>query len=67
VRSFLRSIPGWFAFQLAEFAVLLAIAKILLALGLDGGSTFVVALVLAGALVVVNYNIRRRYLSGDDG
>lgn len=67
MRSFLRSIPGWFAFQLAEFAVLLAIAKILLALGLDGGSTFVVALVLAGALVVVNYNIRRRYLSGDDG
>ena len=32
MRSFLRSFPGWFAFQLLEFAVLLAIAKTLLAL-----------------------------------
>jgi hypothetical protein len=66
VRSFLRSFPGWFAFQLLEFAVLLAIAKTLLALGLDGVPTFVIVIVLAGFLVVANYNLRRRYLSGDD-
>jgi hypothetical protein len=67
VRSFLRSFPGWFAFQLFEFAALLAIAKILLALGLGGVPTFFVVMVLAVSLVVVNYNVRRRYLSDDAG
>jgi flagellar biosynthesis component FlhA len=67
VRGFLRSFPGWFAFQLAEYAVLFALAKLLLALGLPGVPTFVVTMVLAVVLVVVNYNLRRRYLSEEDG
>jgi hypothetical protein len=67
VKTFLRSLPGWFAFQLTEYAVLFALVKLLLAIGVPGDATFVFALVLAVALVVVNYNLRRRYLSGDDG
>jgi hypothetical protein len=66
VKAFLRSFPGWFAFQLAEYAVLFALAKLLLALGLPGVPTFVVTIVLAVGLVVVNYNLRRRYLSDDE-
>jgi flagellar biosynthesis component FlhA len=66
VRGFLRSFPGWLAFQLAEYAVLFALAKLLLALGLPGVPTFVVTMVLAVALVVLNYNLRRRYLSDED-
>jgi hypothetical protein len=66
VRRFLRSYPGWFAFQLAEYAVLLGLAKLLLSLGLAGWPVFVVVMVLALGLVIANYNVRRRYLS-DDG
>jgi hypothetical protein len=66
VKGFLTSFPGWFAFQLAEYAVLFALAKLLLALGLPGVATFVLTMVLAVALVVVNYNLRRRYLSDGD-
>jgi hypothetical protein len=66
VRGFLRSLPGWFAFQLAEYAALFALAKLLLALGLAGAATFVVVIVLAVGLVIVNYNLRRRYLSDEE-
>jgi hypothetical protein len=66
VRGFLRSFPGWFAFQIAEYAVLFALARLLLSLGLDGLLTFVVIIALAVALVVLNYNLRRRYLSDGD-
>jgi hypothetical protein len=67
VRGFLRSFPGWFAFQIAEYAVLFALARLLLSLGLDGLLTFVVIIALAVGLVVLNYNLRRRYLSDGDG
>jgi hypothetical protein len=67
VRGFLRSLPGWFAFQIAEYAVLFALAKLLLAAGLDGVPTFAITIALAIGLVIVNYNLRRRYLSDDDG
>jgi membrane protein implicated in regulation of membrane protease activity len=67
VKAFLRSLPGWFAFQLAEYAVLFAVAKLLLAIGVPGEATFVFAMVLAVALVILNYNLRRRYLSDEDG
>jgi membrane protein implicated in regulation of membrane protease activity len=67
VKAFLRSLPGWFAFQLAEYAVLFALVKLLLAIGLPGAAAFVFAMVLAVVLVVVNYNLRRRYLSDEDG
>jgi hypothetical protein len=67
VRGFLRSFPGWFAFQLAEYAALFALAKLLLALGVPGVPTFVVTIALAVVLVVVNYNLRRRYLSDEEG
>lgn len=67
MRGFLRSLPGWFAFQLAEYAALFALAKLLLALGLGGVPTFVITMALAIGLVVVNYNLRRRYLSDEDG
>jgi hypothetical protein len=66
MKGFLRSIPGWFAFQVAEFAVLFTIAKLLLWLGLDGVPTFFVTMALAVGLVIVNYNLRRRYLSDED-
>jgi hypothetical protein len=66
VRGFLRSFPGWFAFQIAEYAVLFALARLLLLLGLDGLLTFVVIIALAVGLVVLNYNLRRRYLSDGD-
>jgi hypothetical protein len=66
VRGFLRSLPGWFAFQVAEYAVLFALAKLMLAIGLDGVPTFVITMTLAVALVIFNYNLRRRYLSDDD-
>jgi hypothetical protein len=66
VRGFLRSFPGWFAFQIAEYAVLFALARLLLSLGLDGLLTFVVIIALAVGLVVLNYNLRRRYLSDGD-
>jgi len=66
VRAFLRSYPGWFAFQLAEYAVLFALAKLLLAAGLAGWPTFVIVMGLAVGLVVANYNLRRRYLSDDE-
>jgi hypothetical protein len=67
VRGFLRSFPGWFAFQIAEYTVLFALAKLLLFVGLSGLATFVVAIALAVGLVIFNYNLRRRYLSDDDG
>jgi hypothetical protein len=66
LRRFLRSYPGWFAFQVAEYAVLFALAKLLLAIGLAGWPTYVVVVVLAVALVLANYNLRRRYLSDDE-
>jgi hypothetical protein len=66
VRGFLRTLPGWFAFQVAEYAVLFALAKLLLALGLPSVPTFAVTMALAVALVIANYNLRRRYLSDDD-
>ncbi|HEY3264063.1 MAG TPA: hypothetical protein VGK12_02790 [Actinomycetota bacterium] len=66
MRGFLRSFPGWFAFQIAEYAVLFALARLLLSLGLDGLLTFVVIIALAVGLVVLNYNLRRRYLSDGD-
>jgi hypothetical protein len=66
VKGFLRSLPGWFAFQVAEYAVLFALAKLLLALGLDGVPTFAIVMALAIGLVIANYNLRRRYLSDDD-
>jgi hypothetical protein len=66
VRGFLRSFPGWFAFQIAEYAVLFALARLLLSLGLDGLLTFGVIIALAVGLVVLNYNLRRRYLSDGD-
>ena len=67
MRRFLRSFPGWFAFQLGEYAVLFALAKLLLFLGVPSVTTFAIAIALAVALVVVNYNVRRRYLSDEDG
>ncbi len=67
MRGFLRSFPGWIAFIVAEYALLFVIAKLLVGLGLRGTPALVVVLVLAVALVVVNYNLRRRYLSGDEG
>src|SRR5215217_7368016 len=56
VRAFLRS-----------YAVLFALAKLLLAAGLAGWPTFVIVMGLAVGLVVANYNLRRRYLSDDEG
>jgi hypothetical protein len=67
VRPFLRSMPGWIAFQLLEYAILFGLARVLLALGLGAERTFLVAMALAVCLVVVNYNVRRRYLSDEDG
>jgi hypothetical protein len=58
--------PGWFAFQIAEFAVLFVLARLLLAMGVDGTPTFFVTMALAVGLVIFNYNLRRRYLSDDD-
>jgi hypothetical protein len=66
VRGFLRSFPGWFAFQIAEYAVLFALARLLLWLGVDGVPTFLVTIALAVGLVLFNYTLRRRYLSDDD-
>jgi hypothetical protein len=66
MRGFLRSFPGWFAFQIAEYAVLFALARLLLWLGLAGVPTFVVTMALAVGLVIFNYNLRRRFLSDDD-
>ncbi len=66
MRRFLRSYPGWFALQLVEYAVLFALAKVLLALGLAGWPVFVVVMALAAGLAIANYNVRRRYLS-DEG
>lgn len=66
MRGFLRSLPGWLAFQIAEYAVLFALAKALLALGLGGVPTFVITMAIAVGLVIFNYNLRRRYLSDDD-
>jgi hypothetical protein len=66
VRRLLRSYPGWFAFQFVEYALLLALAKLLVALGLGGRPAFAIVIVLAIALVVGNYALRRRYLS-DEG
>lgn len=67
MKGFLRSLPGWFAFQVLEYAALFVLAKALLAVGLEGVPTFAVVMVLAIVLVVVNYNLRRRYLSDDEG
>ena len=66
MKAFLRSYPGWFALQVVELGVLLAIAKLLLAAGAGQGPTLVVVLGLALGLVAFNYNVRRRYLSDDD-
>jgi hypothetical protein len=49
-----------------EYAVLFALAKLLLALGVANVPTFAITMALAVGLVIVNYNIRRRYLSDDE-